>query len=230
MERAATAMLEEYLGAVCCRIAHDPSRPFVIGKATLTLDDVGADSLTRLAQAIGNIPANAVKYTPPAGTIRVRVAREDGHALVHVDDDGPGMSAGTLAQLFALFVRGSERAADAPGRLGVGMWITRQLVEAHGGSVRAAMGGPGRGSAFTIVLPLAPGARRLGRAGTAPGRRLVRSVRAAALFNSDPLCFQRPVRMACKRTCRPLGRHRHADGERRAAAPPGWGRPSQSAA
>lgn len=116
---------------------------------------VDADPV-RLAQALGNVIVNSLKYTPAPGAVRVEVATEEAHATVCIADTGVGMSDATLERLFGLFVRGDEigLAAAAADGLGIGMWVTRQLLEAHGGSIRAASAGQGRGSAFTITLPL----------------------------------------------------------------------------
>lgn len=112
---------------------------------------------TRLAQAVANVIANAIKYSPAPGTIRVALARQGGQARITVADDGIGMSPETRERLFALFVRGRENEierSEASG-LGVGMWVTRQLVQAHGGTIDAGSDGLGKGSIFTITLPLA---------------------------------------------------------------------------
>jgi len=121
---------------------------------------------TRLAQAIGNVIANAIKYTPAPGAVRVELEYAGERAIVRTLDTGIGMSAATTSRLFELFARGEDGAghgtgyAGPVGGLGVGMWVTRQLVEAHGGAITAASDGPGAGSVFTIALPLmtsAPG-------------------------------------------------------------------------
>ena len=110
---------------------------------------------TRLAQAFGNVFANAIKYSRAPVKIGVQVERQDAQVLVRISDNGIGMSSRTLARLLDLFARsGSEAEAMPAGGLGVGLWITRQLVEAHGGSIRADSGGPDQGSTFTIVLPV----------------------------------------------------------------------------
>jgi len=110
---------------------------------------------TRLAQAFGNVFANAIKYSRVPARIVVEVEKQDAQVLVRISDNGIGMSPRTLARLFDLFARkGSELEALPAGGLGVGLWITRQLVEAHGGSIRAASDGPDRGSTFTIALPV----------------------------------------------------------------------------
>lgn len=113
---------------------------------------------TRLAQALGNVIANAIKYTPAPGTVGIEAGEDAGWIRLRIADTGLGMSPATLERLFDLFVRGSDiEAASAVGGLGVGLWVTRQLVEAHGGAIEAASDGPGQGSVFLIRLPLAGG-------------------------------------------------------------------------
>ena len=95
---------------------------------------------TRLAQAFNNVIANAIKYSRAPVRIAVDVERRDTQALVRVTDNGIGMSPRTLARLFELFTRAEGDGEVLPaGGLGVGLWITRQLVEAHGGTIGACL-------------------------------------------------------------------------------------------
>lgn len=112
----------------------------------------------RLAQAIGNLLDNAVKYTGPGGRIILAGALEDGDARLSVTDTGRGIAPDRLAELFSPF-RQLER-DDARGGLGLGLALVRGIVELHGGRVTAESAGEGRGSAFTLRLPRAgaPGA------------------------------------------------------------------------
>ena len=101
--------------------------------------------------------------TPPstptsAGRITLTSTVEDGEAVVTVRDDGPGMSSELLAAAFDLFVQGTRSFDRAQGGLGIGLTMVRTLVKMHGGSVRRASDGPGRGSEFVVRLPLAPAA------------------------------------------------------------------------
>lgn len=141
--------------------AADAARSTVSAKThTLTVDlptrpvMVWADP-TRLAQAFNNVLANAIKYSRAPVHILVDVERRDGHVLVRVTDNGIGMSARTLARLFELFTRADSHGEVLPaGGLGVGLWITRQLVEAHGGRIGADSCGADLGSTITITLPV----------------------------------------------------------------------------
>jgi len=122
-------------------LSHEPSR-------------VNGDS-TRLVQCVVNLLTNAVKYTQPGGEIRVESSEDNGEAVLAVTDNGPGIPADLLPQIFDLFVQ-SERTLDrAQGGLGVGLSLVKRLIEMHEGRVSVSSPGPGRGSTFEIRLPLA---------------------------------------------------------------------------
>ena len=105
----------------------------------------------RLGQVLDNLLGNAVKYSPQGREIVVRVAIVDGEARLCVRDQGDGIPAATLPNLFERFFR-ADNAGSASG-LGLGLYIARMLVEAHGGRIWATSE-PGEGSVFTIALPL----------------------------------------------------------------------------
>jgi PAS domain S-box-containing protein len=107
----------------------------------------------RLEQVLQNLLSNAIKYAPDGGLITVRVGREGDEALVSVSDQGIGMPAVSISQLFTRFSRlESSSRANAPG-LGLGLYISRSLVEAHGGRIWAESE-EGIGSTFTFALPM----------------------------------------------------------------------------
>jgi PAS domain S-box-containing protein len=107
----------------------------------------------RLVQIVTNLLNNAAKYTPPGGYIQLRMELEDGKVLLHVIDDGIGMTPELQLHVFELFSQ-AERSADrAQGGLGLGLALVRSLAELHGGTVRCHSDGPGRGSCFTVCLP-----------------------------------------------------------------------------
>jgi len=112
---------------------------------------VSADE-TRLDQIIGNLISNALKYTPAGGEISARVRVEGGDAVLEVVDTGDGIPAALLPHVFEPFVQGERTPDRTHGGLGLGLALVKRLVEMHGGSVRAASGGPGRGSTFTVHL------------------------------------------------------------------------------
>ncbi len=111
---------------------------------------VEADRL-RLGQLLDNLLANAIKYTPAGGEVRVRVAADDGTARLEVADDGPGIPAAEQARLYDAFSRGSG--ATAPGT-GLGLAIVRAVADAHGATI-ALDTGPGAGTRFTVTLDAA---------------------------------------------------------------------------
>jgi PAS domain S-box-containing protein len=114
----------------------------------------------RLTQVISNLLNNAAKYTQKGGEIRVMVEAVNAQAWIHVTDTGIGIAPEDLPRIFELFNR-VERSQDyAEGGLGVGLTLSRRLVEMHGGSVAAQSEGPGRGSEFVVCLPLAAVAAR----------------------------------------------------------------------
>jgi len=113
---------------------------------------VSADAV-RLEQVFLNLLINAAKYTPDGGDIKLTLELHDGQASIHVADSGIGIAAGQLARIFELFVRlESTRKADEDGS-GIGLAVVRDLVEAHGGTVRATSAGLGCGSEFVVTLP-----------------------------------------------------------------------------
>ena len=111
---------------------------------------------TRIEQIATNLIGNALKFTPPGGTITVTVRGEGQHALLAVEDTGVGIPADVLPTIFDLFVQ-SERSLDrSQGGLGIGLTLVRGVVELHGGTVQAASDGSGMGSTFTVRLPSIP--------------------------------------------------------------------------
>jgi signal transduction histidine kinase len=115
---------------------------------------VEGDAL-RLDQIVGNLLANAAKYTPSGGRIQVSVRRAPPEAVVEVRDTGVGIPPDVLPRLFHLFAQAEETLARAGGGLGIGLALARSLVELHGGRITAQSRGPGTGSLFTVHLPLA---------------------------------------------------------------------------
>jgi CheY-like chemotaxis protein len=116
---------------------------------------VSADA-TRLDQVITNLLTNAFKYTPADGRVEIETGTDGADAVLTVRDHGVGISPRLLPQIFEVFVQGDASIDRARGGLGIGLALVRQLVVLHGGSVIAASDGPGRGSAFTVRIPLAP--------------------------------------------------------------------------
>ena len=111
----------------------------------------------RLAQLLANLLNNAARYTPPGGSIALRARAENNEALVQVRDTGRGIEADMLERIFDMFVQGRTPLERIGGGLGVGLALARRIAELHGGSLAARSEGPGRGSEFTLHLPLAHG-------------------------------------------------------------------------
>jgi signal transduction histidine kinase len=109
---------------------------------------------TRLQQVLGNLVANAVKFTPPRGAIDVSLTRSRGWAVVAVKDEGVGIAPEFLPHVFDRF-RQDPATARTHGGLGLGLAIARQLLELHGGEIEAHSAGRGRGATFVVRLPLA---------------------------------------------------------------------------
>jgi len=114
---------------------------------------VSADP-TRLAQIVTNMLDNAVKFTPSGGTVDVDVLREGQEAILRVIDTGIGIAPEMLGRVFELFAQ-AEQPMDRPvGGLGIGLTLSRRLVELHGGTIAASSEGHGRGAQFTVRLPV----------------------------------------------------------------------------
>jgi len=123
---------------------------------------VHADAV-RLSQVFANLLNNAAKYTEPGGKIWLSAREDGGRAVVSVRDTGVGIAPEMLTHVLEMFTRGHPSQRRAQDGLGIGLSLVRRLVEMHGGSVEAASQGIGRGSEFTVRLPIAANHRE-GRA------------------------------------------------------------------
>ena len=108
----------------------------------------------RLQQVVWNLLSNAIKFTPAGGTVTAHVAEADSNVSFVVRDDGAGIPPEFLPHVFERFRQADPSTTRAHGGLGLGLSIVRHLVELHGGTVRADSEGPGKGSKFTVALPL----------------------------------------------------------------------------
>lgn len=111
---------------------------------------------TRLIQVVGNIVANAVRYTPPSGTITLALSRETDVVVLAVRDSGMGIEASAIPTLFDMFTQADRSDIRTSGGLGIGLALVRSLLALHGGSVTAFSEGAGRGSTFTVRIPVMP--------------------------------------------------------------------------
>lgn len=115
---------------------------------------VNADA-SRLEQVFVNLLTNAAKYTPEGGEIERRVTMEQDEAIVHVRDNGIGIPSEMLPHIFDLFTQVDSASPRTQGGLGIGLSLVKNFAELHGGSVQVRNEGPGKGSEFTVRLPLA---------------------------------------------------------------------------
>jgi signal transduction histidine kinase/CheY-like chemotaxis protein len=109
----------------------------------------------RLAQVFGNLLNNAAKYTDDGGHIRLVAEADDGEVRVTVSDTGIGIAPDLLPHVFEIFSQAKPASGRSQGGLGIGLSLVKGLVELHGGTVAAESEGPGRGSSFTVRLPVA---------------------------------------------------------------------------
>ncbi|MCK6528066.1 PAS domain-containing protein [Myxococcota bacterium] len=141
--------------------ALETSRPLVDARRQELVTGLPEPSLvveadrTRLAQVVSNLMNNAAKFTPEGGRIRLAAWREGGGAVIQVADDGVGIPPDLLPRVFDLFTQGGRSLDPAQGGLGIGLSLVQRLVELHGGTVRAESEGAGKGSTFTVRIPVA---------------------------------------------------------------------------
>jgi signal transduction histidine kinase len=141
--------------------AVESSRPLIDASGhTLTVqlpaDPIWLDAdLTRLAQVVSNLLNNAAKYTPNGGRIALSVASTDDTAQITVSDNGIGIPIGEQPKIFQLFAQVEDHRDRAYGGLGIGLALVKQLVTLHGGTIDVKSEGPGKGSTFTVRVPLA---------------------------------------------------------------------------
>jgi CheY-like chemotaxis protein/two-component sensor histidine kinase len=134
-------------------------RPTAVAKGVALVSSIApgpclvAGDPARLQQIVWNLLSNAAKFTPAAGTITLRVARETSHVVIEVADTGIGIAPDLLPRVFDRFWQADGSTTRVHGGLGLGLALVRHLVELHGGEVSARSGGEGRGSTFTVRLP-----------------------------------------------------------------------------
>ena len=117
----------------------------------------------RLAQIVANLLSNALRYTEPGGRVRLRVgSEEDCGAVLEVSDNGMGIDAEDLQQIFKRFWRADKSRSRTTGGAGIGLAIVRELVSAHDGRIEVESH-PGRGSRFNVSFPLEGGTDENGR-------------------------------------------------------------------
>jgi PAS domain S-box-containing protein len=141
--------------------AVDHARPFIAEcghalEVELPAEPIFVDAdPVRIEQVISNLLNNAAKYTERGGRIRVRVDASGTETRLAVEDNGIGIPAGLIEEVFDLFTQGERGLDRSYGGLGLGLTLVRNLTEMHGGRVNAASEGPGKGSRFEVTLPFA---------------------------------------------------------------------------
>ncbi|HEU4618569.1 MAG TPA: ATP-binding protein [Gammaproteobacteria bacterium] len=114
-----------------------------------------ADAL-RLSQVLSNLLNNSAKYTEPGGHVRLGAKPHDDRVEITVADDGIGIPPETLPTIFQMFTQGDGSMERAQGGLGVGLALSKRLIELHGGTIHARSEGPGKGATFVLRIPTIP--------------------------------------------------------------------------
>ncbi|MFM0139834.1 hybrid sensor histidine kinase/response regulator [Caballeronia grimmiae] len=148
-----SAIINEAVDAIRPAAAHNGQTVAIDGldcSATIAGDRV------RLNQVFVNLLNNATTYAPPHGHIDVSMVVGDGDVRVCVSDDGPGVAEPLRDRVFSLFVQGPRELDRSQGGFGIGLAVSRQIVERHGGSLTLERAGSGRWSRFVVTLPSTP--------------------------------------------------------------------------
>jgi two-component system OmpR family sensor kinase len=154
LERQPVDVSAVVAAAVDAARAADPERPIDVDSQS-PLAVLGTES--RIRQVVDNLLTNARVHTPAGTPVHVRLAAEDGKAVLEVADEGPGVPAEEADRIFERFYRTDRSRTRNQGGVGLGLAIVRSVVEAHGGAI-GYHAHPGGGSVFHTVLPLAPAA------------------------------------------------------------------------
>ena len=158
-----TLRKETIAAADIVNAAVEVSRPAIDAAGHTLAIDIPSDPLwldadfTRLSQVVGNLLNNAAKYTPDGGRIGISARPEGDFAVIRVSDNGIGIPAEKQSEVFQLFAQVANHLDRAKGGLGIGLALVKQLVAMHGGTVDAESAGVGKGSVFTVRMPLATG-------------------------------------------------------------------------
>jgi PAS domain S-box-containing protein len=148
--------------SLCIEAAVDALRPTAEAKGVRlqSVVDTGVISVpgdaSRLQQVVWNLLSNGIKFTPRGGRVQVRLERVNSHIEITVSDTGQGIAPEFLPYVFDRFRQADQRTARQHGGMGLGLAIVKQLVELHGGSVRAVSAGTDQGATFTVSLPIVP--------------------------------------------------------------------------
>jgi PAS domain S-box-containing protein len=151
--RTAPCALPDCLGAVLGRLPPEERTRVDVALADAPL--AGDWDRDRVEQVLANLVGNALKYSPADAPVRVAVERASDAVAVSVTDAGRGIAPEELPRVFARFYRAPGAVADGLPGTGLGLYVCRGIVEAHGGRVEASSPGLGRGATFRFVLPVA---------------------------------------------------------------------------
>jgi signal transduction histidine kinase len=139
----------------------DEARDFALtapGNHPILLDSAPCVSVIvdpgRIAQVLRNLITNAAKYTPPEAPIRIRARRDKDRVWIEIIDSGPGIDPMDAPYIFAKFVRGRQRADSQASGLGLGLYLSKRIVESHGGKLLAESR-PGEGATFAFSVEVA---------------------------------------------------------------------------
>jgi signal transduction histidine kinase len=150
-------MLPVELGSIV-QACLDEVRPAAAAKSIQLDASIAPDAMLRgdagrLAQATRTLLSNALKFTPHGGCVSVEVTRRDEALVLRVDDTGKGIPPSELPHVFEPLRTGDASFKRAHGGLGLGLYLVRHIVEAHGGRVRAESAGEGRGATLLAEIP-----------------------------------------------------------------------------
>jgi signal transduction histidine kinase len=139
--------------------AVDSARPTAAARQiTVTVhegpDHIASADHSRLQQVFWNLLANALKFTPPGGHVEARIGNDGQEAVVEISDDGEGIAPEFLPHVFDRFRQETGDITRTHSGLGIGLALVRHLTELHGGTVSARSAGKGKGSTFTVRLPI----------------------------------------------------------------------------
>jgi signal transduction histidine kinase/CheY-like chemotaxis protein len=145
------------LAALVAEVA-DANHPSAVNKqqsltVTAPANQMAMCDSDRMREAIDNLVSNAIKYSPIGGRILLDVGNDRDHLVIHVTDEGPGLSPEDIGRLFGRFQRLSAKPTAGESSTGLGLSIVKRIIDMHGGKVSAHSPGPGGGSTFTIALP-----------------------------------------------------------------------------
>ena len=153
--RKSAAQLQEVL-----QLAIESSMPYIATGGQQLVTDIAGDPIpvevdsARIAQVVSNLLNNAAKFTPADGRIVLSARRQGNEALIEVSDTGIGLAPQATSQVFEMFAQAEFLPSRVRGGLGIGLALVKRLVEMHGGTVAASSAGVGKGSTFSVRLPL----------------------------------------------------------------------------